>query len=108
MNARSVTAGTFTEREHNAAPAHFNVGNHVMANAGYRRLARPAHADRRDQGVTTGARLPVILTARKMFRTSLNSRCYPDCVNFPLNSPHPIDQAARAALVCSGYEQRGS
>jgi len=31
VNARSVTARTFTEREHNAAPAHCNVGNHVMA-----------------------------------------------------------------------------
>jgi hypothetical protein len=31
VNARSVTARIFTEREHNAAPAHCNVGNHVMA-----------------------------------------------------------------------------
>jgi hypothetical protein len=31
VNARSVTARIFTEREHNAAPGHCNVGNHVMA-----------------------------------------------------------------------------
>jgi hypothetical protein len=31
LNERSVTAPTFTEREHNAAPAHCNVGNHVTA-----------------------------------------------------------------------------
>ena len=31
VNARSVAARIFTEREHNAAPAHCNVGNHFMA-----------------------------------------------------------------------------
>jgi pimeloyl-ACP methyl ester carboxylesterase len=31
VNARSVTARIFTGREHNAAPAHCNVGNHLMA-----------------------------------------------------------------------------
>ena len=56
--ARSVAARIFTEREHNAAPAHCNVGNHFMAmQVIVEILSRPVHGDQRDQGVITGARL---------------------------------------------------